>query len=83
MVVCAGVVLVQQHFDVLLVDTPPLDAVSGIESIFPLADGIVVVVKAGHLSVKILSGALNHLPQDKIIGTVLNQVKNNVHPTYY
>jgi uncharacterized protein involved in exopolysaccharide biosynthesis/Mrp family chromosome partitioning ATPase len=73
----------KQHFDVLLVDTPPLDAASGIESIFPLADGIVVVVKAGHLSVKVLSGALNHLPQDKIIGTVLNQVKSKVHPTYY
>lgn len=73
----------KQHFDVLLVDTPPLDAASGIESIFPLADGIVVVVKAGHLSVKILSGALSHLPQDKIIGTVLNQVKSNPHSNYY
>lgn len=73
----------KQHFDVLLVDTPPLDAASGIESVFPLADGMVVVIKAGHLSVKILSGALSHLPQDKILGTVLNQVKTNVHPIYY
>jgi Mrp family chromosome partitioning ATPase len=65
----------KQHFDVLLVDTPPLDAASGIESIFPLADGMVMVVKAGHLSIKTVNGALNHLPQEKIIGTILNQVK--------
>jgi succinoglycan biosynthesis transport protein ExoP len=73
----------RQRFDVILVDTPPLDAASGIESIFQLADGMVVVIKAGHLSVNILNGAINHLPQDKIIGTVLNQVKVKAHHHYY
>jgi capsular polysaccharide biosynthesis protein/septum formation inhibitor-activating ATPase MinD len=73
----------KQRFDVILVDTPPLDAASGIESIFHLSDGIVLVVKAGHLSVKILNGAINHLPQDKIIGTVLNQAKIDAQPYYY
>ncbi|WP_419662196.1 lipopolysaccharide biosynthesis protein [Desulfosarcina variabilis str. Montpellier] len=73
----------KHHFDVLLVDTPPLDAASGIESIFPLADGLVLVIKAGHLSFKIINGALNHLPQDKIIGAVLNQAKIDPHPYYY
>jgi len=73
----------KHHFDVLLVDTPPLDAASGIESIFPLADGLVLVIKAGHLSIKVINGALNHLPQDKIIGAVLNQAKIDPHPYYY
>lgn len=73
----------KQHFDVLLIDTPPLDAASGIESIFPLADAMVLVIKAGHLSVKVLNGAINHLPQDKIIGTILNQAKINTQPYYY
>lgn len=73
----------KQRFDVILIDTPPLDAASGIESIFHLADGIVLVIKAGHLSVKILNGAINHLPQDKIIGTVLNQAKIDPQPYYY
>jgi cellulose biosynthesis protein BcsQ len=73
----------KQHFDVILVDTPPLDAASGIESIFHLADSMVLVIKAGHLSVKILNGAINHLPQDKIIGTVLNQAKIDPQPYYY
>lgn len=65
----------KQHFDVILVDTPPLTAASGIESIFHLADSMVLVIKAGHLSVKNLKEAINHLPQDKIIGTVLNQAR--------
>jgi uncharacterized protein involved in exopolysaccharide biosynthesis/Mrp family chromosome partitioning ATPase len=73
----------KQHFDVLLIDTPPLDAASGIEAIFPLADAMVLVIKAGHLSVKNLNGAINHLPQDKIIGTVLNQAKIDPQPYYY
>ena len=73
----------RQHFDVLLIDTPPLDAASGIESIFQLADGILMVIKAGHLSVKVINGAVNHLPEDKIIGAVLNQAKVNPNPYYY
>lgn len=73
----------RQRFDVVLIDTPPLDAASGIESIFQLADGIVLVIKAGHLSVKILNGAINHLPQEKIIGTVLNEAKFDRQPYYY
>jgi Mrp family chromosome partitioning ATPase len=73
----------RQRFDVVLLDTPPLDAASGIESIFQLADGIVLVMKAGHLSIKILKGAISHLPQDKIIGTVLNQAKINPQNYYY
>jgi Mrp family chromosome partitioning ATPase len=73
----------KHHFDVLLIDTPPLDAASGIESLFPLSDGIILVVKAGNLSVKMLNGALNHLPEEKIIGAILNQAKINPQPYYY
>jgi hypothetical protein len=44
---------------------------------------MVLVIKAGHLSIKILNGAINHLPQDKIIGTVLNQARIDPQPYYY
>jgi polysaccharide biosynthesis transport protein len=73
----------RQRFDVVLLDTPPLDAASGIESILQLADGIVLVIKAGHLSIKNLNGAINHLPKDKIIGTILNQAEVNPQNYYY
>jgi succinoglycan biosynthesis transport protein ExoP len=71
------------HFDVILIDTPPLDTASGIESLFPLIDGMVLVIKAGHLNVKILNSAIGNLPQDKIIGTVINQTKHEFQPYYY
>jgi succinoglycan biosynthesis transport protein ExoP len=71
------------HFDVILIDTPPLDTASGIESLFPLIDGMVLVIKAGHLSVKILDSAIGNLPQDKIIGTILNQTKHEFQLYYY
>ncbi|MCP4745001.1 MAG: DUF4388 domain-containing protein [Desulfobacteraceae bacterium] len=71
------------HFDVILIDTPPLDAASGIESTLELADGIILVVKAGHLSIKVLNSAIMHLPKDKIIGAVLNQSKINPQSYYY
>ena len=74
---------IKLHFDVILIDTPPLDTASGIESMFPLIDGMVLVIKAGQLSVKILNTAFSNLPQDKIIGTVLNQTKNEFKPYYY
>ncbi len=70
------------NFDVILVDTPPLDAASGIESVFQFADDIILVVKSGKLKIKTFNEAVYHLPQDKIIGTVLNQVKTKLH-TYY
>jgi uncharacterized protein involved in exopolysaccharide biosynthesis/Mrp family chromosome partitioning ATPase len=73
----------RRHFDVVLIDSPPLDSASGIESIFSLVDAIVLVIKAGHLSVKILNGAINNLPQDKILGTILNQAKVSAHSYYY
>lgn len=73
----------KQHFDVILVDTPPLDAQTGIESIFQFIDAMILVIKAGNLSVKDLKTALTHLPQDKIIGTVLNQTRQNLRPYNY
>jgi uncharacterized protein involved in exopolysaccharide biosynthesis/Mrp family chromosome partitioning ATPase len=73
----------RQRFDIVLIDTPPLDAASGIESIVQLADGIVLVIKAGHLRLKILKGAIQHLPSDKIIGAILNQVHIKPRNYYY
>ena len=73
----------RRHYDVVLIDTPPLDAASGIESIFSIVDAIVLVIKAGHLSVRILNGAINNLPQAKILGTILNQAKVSTHSYYY
>jgi Mrp family chromosome partitioning ATPase len=67
--------ILKQKFDVVIIDTPPVDAAAGTFTLSSLVDGIVFVIKAGHLSYKIINQAVNNLPKEKIIGTVLNQVK--------
>jgi hypothetical protein len=76
--------IVKQRFDIVLIDTPPLDAQMGVESIFTFVDGVVVVVSAGNLSYRVINSAIQTLPQDKIIGAVLNKVKTKPdHYSYY
>jgi polysaccharide biosynthesis transport protein len=80
--------LLKKRFDVVLMDTPPvLDAGPSVPlggsavPIGTLADGVVMVIKAGHLSFKILNEAKNAMADLKIIGAVINQ--NRIAPSYY
>jgi polysaccharide biosynthesis transport protein len=67
--------IVKDRFDVVLIDTPPLDARTGVESLLSSVDGVVVVIDAGRLSYRVINSAINTLPKDKIIGAILNKVK--------
>ncbi|KJS30823.1 MAG: hypothetical protein VR64_14350 [Desulfatitalea sp. BRH_c12] len=67
--------VVKERFDVVLIDTPPLDARTGVETLFTYVDGVVLVIDAGNLSYRVISNAVNDLPKDKIIGAILNKVK--------
>ena len=73
--------ILKQHFDIILVDTMPMDTTSGVATLSNLVDGVVLVIKAGHLSVKSLNEAISSISDQKIIGAVLNQVKSN--QSYY
>ena len=75
--------ILKQRFDVVLMDTPPLLDAAGAAPLCALADGVIFVVKAGHLSVKVLNEAKTGLSEAKanIIGAVLNEVK--VGQQYY
>ncbi len=68
----------KQHFDVILIDAPPvLDTMGGLRPLTSLVDGIIFVVKSGYVSIEEIKDALQYMKEDKnkIIGTVLNQVK--------
>jgi uncharacterized protein involved in exopolysaccharide biosynthesis/Mrp family chromosome partitioning ATPase len=67
--------ILKQRFDVLVVDNSPIEAQVGTFSLSSLADDIVFVVKSGKLSHKVLNQAKSTLPQNKIMGVILNQVK--------
>ena len=68
--------ILKQRFHVVLMDTPLLDE-AGAAPLCALADGVILVVKAGHLSVKVLNEAKTGLSEAKarIIGAILNQAK--------
>ncbi|MBA4321762.1 MAG: hypothetical protein C0408_02985 [Odoribacter sp.] len=73
--------ILKRHFDIILVDTMPMDTTSGVATLSNLMDGVILVIKAGHLSVKSLNEAISCISDQKIIGAVLNQVKSN--QSYY
>lgn len=77
------VTALKERFDVVLIDTPPLLVAPEAESLSTLADGVLLVIKAGHLPMKQLQEAQSYLEEAKatILGVVLNQVK--VDKSYY
>jgi hypothetical protein len=75
--------ILKQRFDIILLDCPPLDAAAGNATLFQLIDGVILVIKAGHLSVNILNEAKAGIPADKLVGAVLNQVKRKDMYYYY
>jgi succinoglycan biosynthesis transport protein ExoP len=69
--------ILKKRFDIVLVDAPPVLNVAGAVALSSLSDGVVFVVKAGHLSVKAINEALTSLKEANIniLGAILNQVK--------
>jgi hypothetical protein len=70
--------LLKNRFDIVLVDAPPVLDVASAAPIASLADGVILVAKAGHVSFKAINNASSSLREcnAKILGAVLNQVKN-------
>ncbi len=70
--------ILKQHFDVVLVDAPPLlDTMNGFKPLFPFVDGVIFVIKQGHASIKDINEAISRMKESntKIIGVVMNQIK--------
>ncbi len=75
--------ITKRHFDIILVDNPPLLEVPDAAPLSSLADGVVFVIRAGCLSFKAISEALLPLKETgaNILGTVINQAK--ISKNYY
>ena len=67
--------ILKQRYDLIFMDAPPLLEMGGATGLATLADGVVMVTKAGHLSVKVLNEATANLRETKanILGVILNQ----------
>lgn len=67
----------EQRFDLILIDTPPILAASDAQVILRCTDAALLVVRAGKTSVRMLTRALEHLPAEKLLGTLLNSSRRD------
>ena len=69
--------ILKQRFDIVLVDTPPLLEDPDATLLSSISDGVILVVKAGNLSVKAIREASTGIKEvnAKVLGAVLNHVK--------
>ena len=72
----------KQRFDIIILDSPPLDTAAVNATIFHITDGVIFVIKAGDLSAKTINRHKDFIPEEKLIGAVLNQVKEKTISYY-
>jgi capsular exopolysaccharide synthesis family protein len=73
------------HFDYYLFDTAPVMVGDDVLSLAPHVDGLVMVVRAGYTSGRIVQTALDSLQlrRVKVLGLVFNAVQPNASDYYY
>jgi capsular exopolysaccharide synthesis family protein len=75
----------QQVFDVVVIDSPPVLAVADASIVANAAASVVFVVASGTTSREVVQGAVNRLlsVRARVIGVVLNKAKVGKHSEYY
>jgi protein-tyrosine kinase len=72
----------REVFDWVVIDSPPVLALSDAAVIAPLCDAILLVVHAGVTPSKLVRQAAERLGREKICGIVMNRVRH-VKSSYY
>ena len=66
---------VREHFDIVLLDTPPVIPVSDTHALRDLVDGFVLVYRMGHTPHPLFKQAMDDIGEKKLLGVVLNGVE--------
>lgn len=74
---------VSPHFDWILIDTPPVLAVTDAVDLASAADAVLLVARAAKTPYQAAQRALAMYKDTRILGVVLNAVKNVPHKDYY
>jgi Mrp family chromosome partitioning ATPase len=80
--------ILSNKFDYILFDSPPVTLTVDASILGSFLDGVILVVRAGQMSINVIQGAKEELEKVKanIIGVVMNQFdaqKNGYHSNYY
>jgi Mrp family chromosome partitioning ATPase len=72
-----------ESFDLILVDAPPILNLADVELIAPACDGLVMVVRAGHVRREVLEKSAKQLDPKRFLGLVYNGADGAYYPRYY
>ncbi len=72
-----------RRFWMIVIDTPPILAVADALSVLDVADGCLLVVRAGKSPTSSVEQAKEHLPADKMLGCCLNFARGARHNEGY
>ena len=75
----------KKEFKYIILDTPPLQAVTDAQVLSTKADGVLLVVRAGSTKKEMVLNSVDLINKvhGKVIGTVLNGVENKKNNYYY
>ena len=75
----------KKYFDYILIDTPPILAVSDALVLAPIMDGIILIVWGGKTSKEALKRAKEKMDLMKVhpLGVILNRINLKEHDYYY
>ncbi|MGD9167436.1 MAG: AAA family ATPase [Syntrophobacterales bacterium] len=76
---------VREHYDIIIVDTPPVLPVADAFEVAPEVDGVILVYEVGRIGRGILKRAKVQLENinTEVLGVILNNVKPDVAPDFY
>jgi protein-tyrosine kinase len=72
----------RETFDWIIIDTPPVGLLSDASLLAHMADGALLVIKAGSTAHDLVSRAVAAIGKEQILGVVLNQVDETGTPAY-
>ena len=73
----------RSRFDRILIDMPPVAPLADLHVVAPLADGLLMIVRAGVTPKPAIEGALAGLDTSKVLGLVLNESGGHDATSYY
>jgi len=76
---------VREHYDIMIIDTPPVLPVADAFEVAPEVDGVILVYEVGRIGRGILKRAKVQLENvnTNVLGVILNNVKPDVAPDFY
>jgi Mrp family chromosome partitioning ATPase len=73
----------KRHFGLIIIDTPPILGFADAQRLAAIADGAILVVRAGQTGHSAVADALKLIPKDRRLGVVLNQSSTEDESSYY